>query len=150
MLASTGETTEAAILFSNALRVGAAVGLSQGFLEGGPVTHRLLNQAFDHAGNPGSADSELLPFLGSLLARWEGCRSAEGTSRAEGAMSDILTERERDILAKISQGLANKRIARTLEISPETVKSHVKRIFLKLAVGTRAEAVSQAKSLGLL
>jgi LuxR family maltose regulon positive regulatory protein len=148
MLAATGEAMEAAILLSNAARVGAAAGLSQSLLEGGPATHRLLNQAFDQAGNPGSADRELLPFLGSLLARWDGCRSAEGTTRA--AMNDVLTERETDILAKISQGLPNKKIARTLEISPETVKSHIKRIFLKLAVGTRAEAVSQAKSLGLL
>jgi LuxR family maltose regulon positive regulatory protein len=150
MLAATGESTEAVILVSNALRVGAAAGLFQAFLEGGPTTHRLLSQAFDHAGGPGSADRELLPFIGSLLARWNGCRSAEGTARAGAALSDVLTGRERDILAKIGQGLPNKRIARTLEISPETVKSHVKRIFLKLAVGTRAEAVSQAKSLGLL
>jgi LuxR family maltose regulon positive regulatory protein len=50
----------------------------------------------------------------------------------------------------ISQGFSNKRIARTLEISPETVKTHVKRIFLKLAVNTRTEAVFQAVSLGLL
>ena len=65
-------------------------------------------------------------------------------------MSDTLTARERDVLAMISQGFANKRIARTLEISPETVKSHVKRIFSKLAVSTRTEAVSRAGSLGLL
>jgi LuxR family maltose regulon positive regulatory protein len=50
----------------------------------------------------------------------------------------------------ISQGFSNKRVARTLEISPETVKSHVKRIFSKLAVGTRSEAVSRAGSLGIL
>jgi LuxR family maltose regulon positive regulatory protein len=50
----------------------------------------------------------------------------------------------------IGQGFTNKRIARNLEISPETVKSHVKRIFLKLAVSTRAEAVSRAGSLRLL
>jgi ATP/maltotriose-dependent transcriptional regulator MalT len=150
MLASSGETTEAASLFSGALRVGAASGLCQGFLDGGPVIHRLLSQAYEHAGNSGSADRELLPFLGSLLARWDACRSTNGLPPAENVMSDVLTERERNILAKISQGLPNKRIARTLEISPETVKSHVKRIFLKLAVGTRAEAVSQAKSLGLL
>ena len=54
------------------------------------------------------------------------------------------------MLAMIGQGLANKRIARTLEISPETVKSHVKRIFSKLAVSTRTEAVFRAGSLGLL
>ena len=150
MLASSTEVAEAANLFSGVLRVGAASGLCQGFLEGGPAIHRLLGQAYEQAGNPGSADRELLPFVGSLLARWDACRSTDARSNAESAMSDILTERERDILAKISQGLPNKRIARTLEISPETVKSHIKRIFLKLAVGTRAEAVSQAMSLGLL
>ena len=50
----------------------------------------------------------------------------------------------------IGKGFANKRIAQTLEISPETVKSHVKRIFSKLAVSTRTEAVVRASSLGLL
>jgi hypothetical protein len=50
----------------------------------------------------------------------------------------------------ISQGFSNKCIARAFEISPETVKSHVKRMFLKLAVNTRAEAVCRAGSLGLL
>jgi ATP/maltotriose-dependent transcriptional regulator MalT len=150
MLTGSGESAAATILFLSALRVGAASGLCQSFLEGAPVTRRLLSQAYEHAGNPGSADRELLTFLGSLLARWDASHSTQGTPQSESAMSDVLTERERDILAKISHGLPNKRIARTLEISPETVKSHVKRIFLKLAVGTRAEAVSQAKSLGLL
>jgi LuxR family maltose regulon positive regulatory protein len=65
-------------------------------------------------------------------------------------VSDPLTARERDVLAKISQGLSNKRIARALEISPETVKSHVKHIFLKLAVDTRTEAVFRAVSRELL
>jgi LuxR family transcriptional regulator, maltose regulon positive regulatory protein len=63
---------------------------------------------------------------------------------------ETLTVREREVLAMISQGSSNKRIARALEISPETVKSHVKHIFLKLAVGTRTEAVFRALSLGCL
>jgi DNA-binding NarL/FixJ family response regulator len=54
------------------------------------------------------------------------------------------------VLAMISQGFPNKRISRTLAISPETVKSHVKRVFSKLAASTRTEAVSRAGSLGLL
>jgi DNA-binding NarL/FixJ family response regulator len=90
---------------------------------------------------------EILPFPESLLARWDagyaGGRSAQPNSR-------VLTSRERDVLAMISQGFSNKCIARALEISPETVKSHVKRIFLKLAVNTRVEAVCRAGSLGLL
>jgi DNA-binding CsgD family transcriptional regulator len=66
------------------------------------------------------------------------------------ASSDELTAREREVLAMIGQGSSNKRIARALEISPETVKTHVKHIFLKLAVGTRTEAVFRAVSLDLL
>ena len=57
---------------------------------------------------------------------------------------DAISVREREVLSMISQGYSNKRIARTLNLSPETVKSHVKRIFLKLSVSTRTEAVSQA------
>ena len=98
-------------------------------------------------GTPTSKDREPPPFVGSLLARWDagyaGDRSAQSNSR-------VLTPRERDVLAMISQGFSNKHIARSLEISPETVKTHVKRIFLKLAVNTRAEAVCRAGSLGLL
>jgi ATP/maltotriose-dependent transcriptional regulator MalT len=73
-------------------------------------------------------------------------RSAQSSCR----VGETITARERDVVGMISQGLCNKRIARALEISPETVKSHIKRIFLKLAVSTRAEAVSRAGSLGLL
>ena len=45
---------------------------------------------------------------------------------------------------------AIRRIAQELQIAPETVKSHVKRIFIKLAVQSRAHAVSTASVLGLL
>jgi LuxR family maltose regulon positive regulatory protein len=50
----------------------------------------------------------------------------------------------------IGQGFSNKLVARALEISPETVKSHVKHIFLKLEVSTRTQAVFLALSLELL
>ena len=95
---------------------------------------------------PGSKHREILPFPESLLARWDagyaGDRSAQSGSR-------VLTPRERDVLAMISQGLSNKRIARALEISPETVKTHVKHIFSKLEVSTRTEALFRALSLEL-
>lgn len=82
-----------------------------------------------------------------------GCDARSGYGRSAQSsclVSETITARERDVVGMISQGLCNKRIARALEISPETVKSHVKHIFLKLAVSTRAEAVSRAGSLGLL
>ena len=55
-----------------------------------------------------------------------------------------LSPRERGVLLLICRGLSNKCIARELEIAPETVKSHAKRILLKLSARTRAEAVARA------
>ena len=89
-------------------------------------------------------------FVGSLLSQWDPRYAGNGAARPRNRVSDPLTARERDVLAMISQGCSNKRIARTFEISPETVKSHVKHIFLKLEVGTRTEAVFRAVSLKLL
>jgi ATP/maltotriose-dependent transcriptional regulator MalT len=147
MLASIGETEEADALFFQAVKSGAGAGLHQMFLEKGEESGLLLQRAYDRAEAHGSADREVLPLIGSLLSRWN---ARQAPVRSEARIRDVLTERERDILGRISHGMPNKQIARVLQISPETVKSHIKRIFLKLAVGTRAEAVSQAKSLGLL
>jgi ATP/maltotriose-dependent transcriptional regulator MalT len=61
-----------------------------------------------------------------------------------------LSARERAIVFLMSHGLSNKQIARQLSIAPETVKSHAKRIFLKLTVCSRAQAVYQAVALGLI
>ena len=61
-----------------------------------------------------------------------------------------LSTRERTIVLLMGHGLTNKMIARQLSIAPETVKSHAKRIFWKLTVQTRAQAVYRATTLGLL
>lgn len=100
-------------------------------------------------GTPTSKDRELPPFVESLLAQWRARYADDGAAQPGSRVSDPLTARERDVLAMISQGLSNKRIARALEISPETVKSHVKHIFVKLEVSTRTEAVFRALSLEL-
>ncbi len=101
-------------------------------------------------GTPTSIHRDLPPFVGNMLPQWDAGHAGDGAAQPSSRVSDPLTARERDVLAMISQGLSNKRSARALEISPETVKSHVKHIFLKLEVGTRAEAVSRAGLLGLL
>jgi len=99
---------------------------------------------------PKSQDHDVSPLLRDLLSRLEARHAPNGSVQLDSRVSDTLTARERDVLAMVSQGFSNKRIARALRISPETVKSHVKRIFSKLAVSTRTEAVFRAGSLGLL
>jgi DNA-binding CsgD family transcriptional regulator len=65
-------------------------------------------------------------------------------------VGDALTARECGILRLIRHGFSNKIIGRMLGISPETVKSHVKHAFVKLAVNTRAAAALRATLLGAL
>jgi NarL family two-component system response regulator LiaR len=55
-----------------------------------------------------------------------------------------LTEREREVLALMVEGLNNKQIAIKLTVSPSTVKSHVSNILFKLSVVSRTEAVTLA------
>jgi DNA-binding CsgD family transcriptional regulator len=66
------------------------------------------------------------------------------------APDSALSVREKSILELISRGLSNKQIAKTLNIGPETVKSHVRHVFIKLDVERRAQAVALAQNLGLI
>ena len=53
-----------------------------------------------------------------------------------------LTEREREVLALMVEGLNNTQIAGRLTVSPSTIKSHVSNILAKLGVASRTEAVT--------
>jgi DNA-binding NarL/FixJ family response regulator len=60
-----------------------------------------------------------------------------------------LTDREREVLARIAQGNTNAAIAEKLVLSPKTVRNHVSTIFSKLQVASRAEAIIRARDAGL-
>lgn len=69
-------------------------------------------------------------------------RSAASNGAVEAV--NMLTAREREVLVLIACGLSNREIARWLTVSHETVKTHAKRIFTKLGVRDRAQAVVTA------
>ncbi len=60
-----------------------------------------------------------------------------------------LTEREREVLSLVADGLTNGEIARRLVVSDKTVRNHVSNVFAKLHVTGRAEAVARARDAGL-
>jgi DNA-binding NarL/FixJ family response regulator len=70
-------------------------------------------------------------------------------SRAVGDALAELTERELEVLAALAQGLTNKEIGAALVISPNTVKRHLRAIYAKLDVHTRAAATAKAVSAGI-
>jgi len=67
-----------------------------------------------------------------------------------GRIECTLTPKEHQVLTLIAHGQSNKEIARNLNVAPETIKTHLKNIFGKLAVDRRIQAVAKAQSLGLL
>ena len=61
-----------------------------------------------------------------------------------------LTPRESELLPLLALVYSNKEIAKNLGVSPDTVKDHLARLYSKLDAGDRTEAVSRARSIGLL
>lgn len=86
-----------------------------------------------------------------LLEAFEGekQRNQEYGLEAKGLI-DALSKRELEILRLIAQGLSNKEISERLFLALVTVKGHNQRIFAKLQVQRRTEAVARARELGLL
>jgi LuxR family maltose regulon positive regulatory protein len=93
-----------------------------------PVTRAYLERVLAAASAPAAATDKPAPAAGSA----------------------ILTPKESEVLQLVAAGMANKRIATTLGLSPETIKWHMKKLFAKLSAGNRQHAVDRARMLGLL
>jgi len=83
-----------------------------------------------------------------LLKRFK--RNEEVIGPATDPQTPALTQRESEVLALIAKGFNFGEIARLLEVSPHTINAHVKKIYQKLAVHSRGEAVYEAGKMGLL
>jgi len=143
---SADKVTEATSRFRRVLAACAAAGLYRTILDEGPIISRLLQTTRES----GHVTTDMLPYVDRLAA---GLRQAGQTRLAPTSGARILSAlspRETGILTLIAEGLSNKEVARSLDIGPETVKSHLKSIFTKLGVERRAQAVSRAQTLGLV
>ena len=76
--------------------------------------------------------------------------SSTDNSPGSASISPGLSARESEILSYISKGFSFGEIAKLMEISPHTVVSYVKKIYQKLAVHSRGEAVYEASRMGLV
>lgn len=87
-------------------------------------------------------------WIGARLTR---PRAAPDGARNEAAIRELgVTEREYAVLEQLAAGKSNKEIARSLSVSPNTVKSHLARLFAKLEARRRTEAIARARQLNLI
>ena len=89
------------------------------------------------------------------LGIWAGnrltARPRQAFARNDAAISALgLSVRECEVLEMLAAGHANEVIARQLDISPNTVKTHVARVYEKLEVASRTQAVQKARMLDIL
>jgi len=100
----------------------------------------------------GATAADVASFADVVLVAREADDSARDSEGDAGGMeqSASLTNREREILALLADGLGNKQIATRLGISPNTVKTHLELLFEKIGVRSRAEAVAVGVRRGML
>ncbi|MFK8052828.1 MAG: response regulator transcription factor [Woeseiaceae bacterium] len=98
----------------------------------------------------------LIATLFAILGVWVGTRlvgqhNAREFELNEAAIEALgLSPREMEVLGELAIGRSNKEIARNLGISPNTVKTHIAKLFEKLAVSRRTEAVNKSRELRLI
>lgn len=90
--------------------------------------------------------------IGIWIGLWLTPRSPAGPfERNEQAIRSLgLTRRECEILDHLARGDSNKEIARALGVSPNTIKTHIANLFIKLEVTGRGKAVEAARALALI
>ena len=72
----------------------------------------------------------------------------DGNPQARAALG--ISPREMTVLEELAAGRSNKEIATRLEVSPNTVKSHIAQIFEKLGAKRRTDAIAKARALGIV
>ncbi|MFL9906321.1 LuxR C-terminal-related transcriptional regulator [Paraburkholderia sp. RL17-337-BIB-A] len=138
------ERSRAIGIFREVLSVAAPAGIYRSILDQGPEIGPLLQAVRDDTRSTAQT-KDASAYIDLLLDGWRALYQPASKPERES-----LSPRERNIVELIAEGQSNKEIARALGITPETVKSHVKSIFVKLAVDKRAQAVARAQALGLV
>jgi LuxR family maltose regulon positive regulatory protein len=143
-----GDLPAALVPLERALTLAEPEGYIRIFVDEGAPMAQLLSKAAAHGMMP--------DYIGKLLAVFEADeRKSEGKSYLPPVspaqpLIEPLSQRELEVLRLIAQGLSNREIGERLFLALDTVKGHNRRIYDKLQVQSRTEAIARARELGLL
>lgn len=116
--------------------------------EAGVAGLHMRSESFDHLlrliSGAGNGPAQCSAQVSAILLRKVYAAAAE---TEPGGNHDMLTEREREILRLLEQGLTNQQIASRLSVTVHTVKNHVHSVLTKLGVGSRSEAAAVARTM---
>ncbi len=103
----------------------------------------------DEIRSAASGGSPISPIIArQILARLR--RGGTETAKPEGEAVPQLSAREKEVLDLITKGFKTQEIATLMQLSPFTVRTFIRRIYSKLQVTSKAEAIYEARTLGLL
>ncbi|MFN2136955.1 MAG: LuxR C-terminal-related transcriptional regulator, partial [Candidatus Promineifilaceae bacterium] len=138
-----GDDDTALSLLEQALTLAEPGGFTRLFLDEGPAMASLLALAARQGLKPA--------YTGRLLAAVAGAGMPEPPSLPTvQPLAEPLSDRELEVLQLVAEGLSNREIGQRLFLAVNTVKGHNRRIFAKLGVQRRTEAVARARELGLV
>ena len=145
-----GDLAIARTRLGRAIELAEPEGYIQLFVDEGLPMAELLSDAAAHGIMP--------DYTSKLLAQFETMRPTEEDRRPSPAIPSPpsqlliqpLSEREIEILQLVAQGFSNREIGTQLFLALDTIKGHNRRIYNKLQVKSRMEAVARGRELGLL
>ncbi|MGC9395352.1 MAG: LuxR C-terminal-related transcriptional regulator [Anaerolineae bacterium] len=140
-LHARGSSVRALVPLERALQLSEPGGYIRVFVDEGASIEALLRQMLASASCPVA-----LEFVARILAAF--CRESE--QAGAGELVEPLSDREMEVLRLIAANLSNQEIADTLVLSLNTIKTHIRRLYGKLSVSSRLEAVERARDLALL
>jgi len=147
---ANGDEAEAITTLRECLDFAISSKLTQAFVDASYISPSLLKTY----GNATDSEShvEMLLAINSRISSQGKLKDSPYEAKPLGNVEIDLnvSEREREILELLGQGLTNKLIARSLSIGQETVKWHIKNIFGKLEVNSRVTAVQKGRRLGII
>jgi LuxR family maltose regulon positive regulatory protein len=140
-----GDATRALGALERAIALAEPEGFVRVFVDEGPPMARLLYEALAR-GVATDYTRRLLTAFPTL----EPEQTADPDQALPSCMIEPLSQRELEVVRLIAEGLTNQEIASRLFLSLHTVKSHARNIYGKLGVHNRTQAVTRARSLGVL
>jgi DNA-binding NarL/FixJ family response regulator len=141
---------EALAALERALSLASPGGYKRVFLDEGPPMARLLRLGAARGVEAPDARALLAALVDATYAAGGGPAERIPPGKGQQGLVEPLTEREMDVLRLLDTALSRPEIARELQVSVNTVRTHVRRIYDKLDAHSRAEALARAVELGLL